>query len=54
MMSEPVNGEEQNDAEESPFRQPTASEQRAGLGCVVAVVVVLFLLIVIGILFGLT
>lgn len=48
-MNEPL-----HEAEESPFRQPTATEQRAGLGCVVAVVVVLFLVIAVGILVGLT
>lgn len=49
-MNEPVYDEE----EESPFRQPTATEQRAGLGCVIAAIVVLFLLIVVGVLVGLS
>ena len=60
-MNSPISGDdgspEADSAAEdaaSPFRQPTASEQRAGLGCVVAAIVAIFLLIVIGILIGLT
>lgn len=42
--------EPDDDIEASPFRQPTASEQRLGLGCVVFVIAAMFALILIGVL----
>lgn len=47
-MQEPDGTPEET--ETSPFRQPTEAEQRMGLGCVVFVIGVMFLVILIGLL----